>query len=323
MLAGRQYGVVARWQLLRIGLSHQQVDARVAAGRLHEVHRGVYLVGHAVAPQYARESAAVLAARGEGTLGGRSASALWELVPHPPPGDVCLIIPPRRELRRKGIEVRRALLRPHDIHRVHRLPVTSPARTIMDVAAVVAREAGSSGTGVGAKRTAGHASNRRRRRRRRAIAPRRLSELEQLVAQAEYLGLTSATELAERLDSEPGRRGARALRDVLALPGGPQRTRSRPERRLISLLRRHGIEGFEANAKIHGYTVDVLWRDIAFAVEIDGWQGHSGRVAFERDRAKLAHLSAHGVDVMPLTPDELRRDCDTVLARIESAIRNR
>lgn len=293
------------------------MDARVAAGRLHEVHRGVYLVGHEVAPAYARESAAVLAARGEGTLAGRTASALWEMAPYPAPGDVCLIIPPGRELRRKGIDVRRAHLDRRDIERIDRLPVTTPVRTILDVAAVIAREAGSRGAGARTRRAS------RRGRRRRALAPRRLSELEQLVAQAEYLGLTSATELAERLDREPGRRGARALRDVLGLPGGPQRTRSRPERRLISLLRRRGIDGFESNAKIHGYAVDVLWRDIGFAVEIDGWQGHSGRVAFERDRAKLAHLSAHGVDVMPLTPNELRRDPDAVVAGIESAVRHR
>ena len=317
-LAARQHGVVARWQLLDLGVTAEQVRLRLSNGRLHEVHRGVYLVGHRVAPQYARESAAVLAARREGTLAGRTATALWGLAPYPPGGDVCLIIPPGRELRRKGIEVRRAILNRADIRRVHRLPVTGPTRTIMDVAAAIALEAGRRGVGARARRASG-----RRRRPRRAMAPRRLSELEQLVAQAEYLGLTSAAELAERLDREPGRRGARALRDVLGLPGGPQRTLSRPERRLISLLRRRGMKGFEANARIHGYAVDVLWRDIGFAVEIDGWQGHSGRVAFERDRAKLAHLSARGVDVMPLTPDELRRNPDAVLAGIESAVRHR
>ena len=320
-LAARQHGVVARWQLLELGVTAEQVRLRLDHGRLHQLHRGTYLVGHAVAPPYAPESAAVLAAKGEGTLGGRTATALWELSPYPPPGDVCLILRPGRELRRSGIQVRRSLLDPADIHRVHGLRVTSPARAILDVAADIAGEAGGSGGGTRAKSGARRRRRRSRHERRsRALAPRRLSELEQLVAQAEYLGLTSAAELATRLDREPGRRGARLLREALALPGGPQRARSNPERALLWLLRRHGIEGFEANARIHGYEVDVLWRDIAFAVEVDGWQGHSGRVAFERDRAKLAHLSAHGVDVMPLTPNELTRDPSAVVARIRSAV---
>lgn len=307
MLAGRQHGVVARWQLLALGVSKRQIDVRVARARLHEVHRGVYLVGHRIAPPYALETAAVLAARSEGTLGGRTATALWGMTPYPPPGDVCLIVPSGMRVARQHVQIRRVNLDAADIARVHGLPVTSPVRTILDVAAIIATEAGGD--------TAPQSSP--------ALARRRLSELEQLVAQAEYLGLTSAAELAERLGREPGRCGARALRAVLELPGGAQRARSRDERRLITLLRRNGIDGFEANATIHGYEVDLLWRDLSFAVEVDGWDGHSGRIAFERDRVKLAQLSAHGVDVMPVTPREIRRAPDAVIGRIEAAVRRR
>ncbi len=64
---------------------------------------------------------------------------------------------------------------------------------------------------------------------------------------------------------------------------------------MLRLLGRAGISGFATNAWIHGYEVDFLWRGIGVAVELDGWDGHSGRVAFERDRLKIARLSARGI----------------------------
>jgi very-short-patch-repair endonuclease len=66
--------------------------------------------------------------------------------------------------------------------------------------------------------------------------------------------------------------------------------------------------------------VDVLWRELGFAVEIDGYQAHSSRVAFERDRLKIATLKAHGLDVMPVTPRQLRDDSEGVLARLLRAL---
>jgi very-short-patch-repair endonuclease len=64
----------------------------------------------------------------------------------------------------------------------------------------------------------------------------------------------------------------------------------------------------------------VLWRELNFAVEIDGYRAHSGRLAFERDRLKVATLKAHGLDVMPITPRQLRDDPDGVTARLLRAL---
>jgi very-short-patch-repair endonuclease len=89
---------------------------------------------------------------------------------------------------------------------------------------------------------------------------------------------------------------------------------------MLRLLRCAGLTGFETNARIHGYEVDVLWREQSFAIEIDGYDGHSGRVAFERDRLKIAILKARGVDVMPVTPRLLRDDPEGVLARLLSGL---
>jgi very-short-patch-repair endonuclease len=89
---------------------------------------------------------------------------------------------------------------------------------------------------------------------------------------------------------------------------------------MLRLLREARIAGYETNARIHGYEVDVLWRSLAFGIEIDGYDGHGGRVAFERDRLKVATLKAHGLSVMLITPGKLRDDPKAVLARLLSAL---
>ncbi|HSF04141.1 MAG TPA: DUF559 domain-containing protein [Solirubrobacterales bacterium] len=143
-----------------------------------------------------------------------------------------------------------------------------------------------------------------------------LEDLERLVAEAHYRRLASGPELREQLERNPGKRGNAVLRSVLELPGGPARTRSHTEQRMLRLLREAGVTGYELNRRIHGFEVDVLWRELGFAVEIDGYDAHSGRLAFERDRLKVATLKARGLDVMPVTPRQLRDDPDGVLARL-------
>ena len=169
--------------------------------------------------------------------------------------------------------------------RRHGLRLTSPPRTILDLAA--------------------------------RLDP---DDLEHLVAEAAYRKLARESELRDQLERNPRKAGNAALRAILDLPGGAQRTRSPAERSLLRLLRRSGIEGFELNARTHGYEVDVLWRDRGFALELDGYAGHASRIAFERDRLKIATLKANGVVVMPITPRQLRDDPTAVLARLRKAL---
>ena len=89
---------------------------------------------------------------------------------------------------------------------------------------------------------------------------------------------------------------------------------------MLRLLRRAGVTGYEVNARIHGYEVDLLWHDVGLAVEIDGWEAHSGRVAFERDRLKVATLGARGVSVMPITGRQIRDDPLGVVERLRRAL---
>ena len=89
---------------------------------------------------------------------------------------------------------------------------------------------------------------------------------------------------------------------------------------MLRLLRGAGLTGYELNRRIHGFEVDVLWRELNFAIEIDGYDAHSGRLAFERDRLKVATLKARGLDVVPVTPRQLRDDPEGVLARLLRAL---
>jgi very-short-patch-repair endonuclease len=102
--------------------------------------------------------------------------------------------------------------------------------------------------------------------------------------------------------------------------GGPRRTRSPAERALLRLLRTRGLTDYETNATVAGHEVDYLWRDERLVVEVDGWDAHSGRVAFERDRLKAAVLRAQGITTMPVTGRQIRRDPGGVVARLLAAL---
>lgn len=284
-LACRQHGVVARWQLLDAGVTAHQIDWRLRSGRLHEVHRGVFLVGHAVPPPLAVEQAALLACGENAVLSHRSAANLWKLLPYPASAPAWITVPPERRVVRSRVHVRRAAMRRNDVRERDGLSLTSPPRTLLDLSVLLDE-----------------------------------AELESVVAEAQYRRFASETELKAQLEGNEGKRGVAKLRRVLDLPGGPQRTRSRGERAMLRFLRRAGVTAFETNAWIHGYEVDFLWRDANVAVELDGWDGHSGRIAFERDRLKTARLSAHGLTVIPVTGRQLRHDPAGVVERLRQAL---
>jgi very-short-patch-repair endonuclease len=261
------------------------IRTRLRDGRLHEIHRGVYLVGHRAPPPHAHEMAALLACPGA-VLSHRSAAHLWELLPYPAAAPVWVTVPPVRSVRRPRITTQRAVLHPRDVRQRHGLRLTSPPRTILDLAALLDPHG-----------------------------------LEAVVGEAQYRRFATDAELRDQVEMNRGKRGVASLIALLELPGGPRRTRSPAERLMLRLLRRSRLKGYETNGKIHGYEVDVLWRELDFAVEVDGYDAHSGRIAFERDRLKIATLEANGLTVMPVTGRQLRIDEDGVLSRLVSGLR--
>jgi very-short-patch-repair endonuclease len=175
------------------------------------------------------------------------------------------------------VAVHRATLADHEIRERQGIPVTAPIRTIMDLAARCTD-----------------------------------SELEAAVAESFALRLTNRGAILRSL--VPGRRGARRLRRLL--DAGPKRTRSSPERALLTALRAAGIEEPDVNARLGRWEVDFYWPRHRLVVEIDGYAAHSSPAAFERDRRKDAELAEVGVSVRRFTAKQVRDDPDGVVARI-------
>jgi very-short-patch-repair endonuclease len=175
-------------------------------------------------------------------------------------------------------------LRPHEIRERHGIPVTSPVRTLVDLAADCTDD-----------------------------------DLERAVSEAFALRLTTLPSLQRAATAYRGRRGAGRLQRLLK--AGPRRTRSHPERDLLAaILRDPEIPDPETNVKIYGWEVDFLWRAARLVVEVDDYSTHSSPWAFERDRRKDAQLRAHGLDVQRFTSSQVSEDLGFVLGRLRQSV---
>jgi very-short-patch-repair endonuclease len=147
------------------------------------------------------------------------------------------------------------------------------------------------------------------------VLPRR--QLERALDEAAYLRL----DLSD-LRPRPGRRGSAVLAEVLNRHGaGSTRTRSELEERMLSLCDRFRLPTPEVNATVEGYTVDFAWHEARLIVETDGWAAHGTRSAFERDRRRDADLVAAGWRVLRVTYVQLEREPEWVAERIAEALR--
>jgi very-short-patch-repair endonuclease len=285
-LAARQRGVITRAQLLEAGLTIAAIDHRVRTSRLHSLYRAVYLLGHRSPPEGARELAAVLACGPGAVLSHRSASGLWRLLP-PTRGDVDVTVCGRRCDSKRGIRVHRvASLEPRDVRKLGGIPVTAPARTILDLAAVV--------------------------------EPR---ELERALAETETRRLARRSELVALLARVGRRPGVAALRSLVEADRSPALTRSEAEERFLALIKAAELPTPETNVRVGPYEVDFLWRDHGLIVEVDGFRFHSSRTSFERDRRRDAELVSRGYRVIRVTWRQIVDRPEALAARIATALR--
>ena len=283
-LAAKQYGHVTRHQLIDLGLTQTEIDKRLVKGLLIPVFHGVYAVGHPRPEAIARAAAAVLACGDEAVLSYFSAAALWGMGtkwPRIPE----ITVPARR--RPTGIRVHvHPALESRDIRRHRAIRVTSPARTLFD------------------------------------IAPRMTeAQLARAVNEARLNAGLRLPHLAELLDRESYHPGLRLLRPYVEQPTGP--TRSQFEDRFVAFARDHGLPTPSTNTRVAGYEVDALFPHERVIVELDGWDFHSNRRSFERDRDRDAALLAAGYVTVRITWERLTGAPAREAARLRAILKAR
>lgn len=289
-LCHRQHGVFTLGQALRLGLPASTVAGRTRRGTYERVHHGVYRVSAAPQDWHGQVMAACLAVGDRAAASHRCAARLWGL----------------QGFEKASTELsvartwRGAL--PLDIHRLRRLtvheivrragiPVTVPARTLLDLASTLATEV-----------------------------------LEQSVDDALRRGLVTVRSLVAYLDGPlaAGRRGRRTLRG-LATAGDAGRPESVLERRLLQAIRDAGLPRPTLQHEVRAAGVLVARIDVAYvearlAIEAEGFRWHSGRQRTERDARRQSRLAAAGWRVMRVTWDQLERRPEEVIDAIRRAL---
>ena len=258
-IAGRQLGVIATWQLEAIAVGHSTITRRVRRGRLHRLYRGAFLVGHSIEVPGARELAAVLATGEAALVSHRSAASLWGLAT-PDPTRVHVSVVARHCKPRDGLFVHRlAKLDPRDCAARNGIPTTSPARTLVDLAA--------------------------------SATPQ---ELERAAAEARARGLLDDPRLSDALTRAGKRTGVGAVRAILGQTGSPRLTRSEAESRLLGMLRAAQLPKPVTNARVAGLEMDFLWPDARLIVEVDAFAFHGHLRARPAPRHGVARRRLRG-----------------------------
>jgi very-short-patch-repair endonuclease len=286
-LAKRQYGVVSQRQLRNLGYSEGAIARAASAGRLHRVHRGVYAVGYSALSRQGQCLAAVLAC-GEGALLSHGSAAwIWGLstrwLARPE-----ATAPARGHIRATVLLHHSTILTEEDRAFCEEVPTTAVPRTLLDVAAT-----------------------------------RSPSYLEHSIERADRLGLLDVGAIDSLLGRCGRHLGRRPLRNALVLYRDPAMVRSRTERVFIDLIRRAGLPRPAVNTFVAGYEIDAYWEREQFAVELDGFETHGTRAAFERDPVRIENLKLAGIDAIRITARRLEREPDQVISTLRKLLEQR
>jgi predicted transcriptional regulator of viral defense system len=283
--AAEAMGVLSVRELRACGLTDSVIRSWVRQGRLHRIHRGVYAVGHAGLTRHGRWLAAVKACGPHVLLSHWSAAMLYGFVDHEDRApDVT--IPASTKAAVDGVRVHRTRsVGPYDVRRHRGIPVTSPERTIFDLAE--------------------RSTDRQVRR---------------MMSRAQSMGLASLRTLARQLDGAAGRPSARYAR---VLAGTPPRTRSELEDRVHDLVLGAGFARPDANValRLGGRRVvpDLRWPQARLCVEADSREWHDNPHARAEDAERQALLEASGERVVRITWGQATARVPQTVARLRAA----
>jgi hypothetical protein len=276
-LAEKQHGVVAWRQLVTLGLGRGQIEARVTSGKLLPLHRGVFALGHRRIDIRGRWLAAVLACGPNAVLSHGSAAQLWDIRGSRGPIEVT-----RRSGHRRPHGVRlhqtRSLPREHMTIEAA-IPVTTPERTLLDLAARLDRV-----------------------------------QMERALVAADRAKRIRWPELSRVVEEGRGRKGRNMLRRLCAeVDPSAVDTRSNPEIDFLALCREEKIPTPQTNVLVEERLVDFFWPKERLVVEIDSSHYHSDRPAHERDGKSTIALMNAGYKVLRPTDRMLEENPDPVM----------
>jgi very-short-patch-repair endonuclease len=286
-IAQAQRGRGTRAQFLAAGVTSSAIHRRRKSGNLIDEHPGVYAVGHQAEIPLGAETSALLVCGMQSLLSNHSAAAtMWGFRPGTA-RPIHVTVPYTAQTGRpKGVIVHRsAILEPRDACVHNGLPVTSPARTLLDIAATLPD-----------RDTA--------------------QALEQGLAKR-LLTKADVDDILSRAGRHPG---AATLARITGAPCGSTLTESHAEQRLLELIRQAQLPAPETQQYLLGYRVDLLWRDLKLVVEVDGYRYHSTPAAFERDRRRDAQLQAAGYTVIRIAASQIEDEPFAVIARLAQNI---
>jgi very-short-patch-repair endonuclease len=288
-IAAEQRALITRQQLISLGAGRDAIRRALQRGRIHQLHRGVYAtVPASVLPPLAAEQAAVLACGPGAYLSHHSAAAAWGFRP-PVDGHIDVLVVGRRPSPRAGLRIHRTpSIDPRDTRNRAGIAITSPARTLIDIAC-------------------------------------ELSDREFERAFDEALAIRALTLAAARaaLLANSRRPGASLTRALVCAERATTMTRSEAEEAFLVLVRRSGLPLPEVNARVGRFEVDFCWRRERVIVEIDGYAFHSSQAALERDHERDVELQQMGFLVIRISWRELRYEQEKVLVRVASALARR
>jgi len=236
--------------------------------------------------------AAVLASGLDAVLSHWPAAALWMIRPNS--RSIIDVTTPRKSRSWKGIRRHHSPLPADETTVKEGIPVTTVPRTILDLAATESADV-----------------------------------VENLLRESEYLQLSDRLSLPHLIERYPGRRGTRKVQTALdRLEEEPEgRRRSRLEERFAPFLRVHRLPIPRFNDWIvlgaKRYQVDCHWPEVRQIVELDGWQGHSTRSAFQEDRARDRRLGAAGYRVTHITWNQLDDEPEAIAADLRVLLAKR
>ena len=283
-IADSAHGVVTRRELLDAGVTRREIARRLRSGALRREYPGVYRVGHRAPSVEARYLAAVKAC-GEGArLSGRAAAYLLGIVKGaaPPPE-----VTAPTERRIKGVRThreRRPLPGNSDVTTWRGIPVTTPARTLVDLAAVLSKD-----------------------------------ELARACHEAGVRHRTTPAQVEAVLARRPNSPGAGKLRAVLR--GEARVTLSKLERRFLELLHAAGLPLPDTNRPAGGRRVDCRWPDHKLTVELDSYTYHHSRHAWEQDRRREREAYARGDEFRRYTYGDVFERPAEMLAELGALLR--